>query len=181
MASIIVNGAVGYRSEDWLRDEALGRKKPRALTMPQVFKVEEAMAKDHTAEKTTGNRRVNRRVVRRKNADTNHAQAAERYGFRIAWQPADKAFVATCLEFPAVRAAEHSSDAALRAAQRQVAHAIGAAEAAGQEIPEPIATRTFSGKLQVRLGEDLHRQLAEQAADNGMSLNQLIVKKLSAG
>ncbi|WP_269471651.1 toxin-antitoxin system HicB family antitoxin [Actinomyces viscosus] len=38
----------------------------------------------------------------------------------------------------------------------------------------------MSGKFQLRLGEDLHRRLAMEAAEQSISLNQYVVRKLAA-
>jgi predicted HicB family RNase H-like nuclease len=54
-------------------------------------------------------------------------------------------------------------------------------EAEGEQIPVPLSERYFSGKFNVRVGEHLHRDLAMHAAEDGMSLNQYVVKKLAAG
>ena len=39
--------------------------------------------------------------------------------------------------------------------------------------------RPFSGNLNLRLGSDLHRQVAVEAAVNGMSINEWIKRALS--
>jgi predicted HicB family RNase H-like nuclease len=46
-------------------------------------------------------------------------------------------------------------------------------------IPDPIATKHFSGKFMVRVPPDVHHQLAIQAAQAGLSLNRLASDKLS--
>jgi predicted HicB family RNase H-like nuclease len=43
----------------------------------------------------------------------------------------------------------------------------------------PIVTRHFNGKFMVRVPPDVHRQLAKQAAEAGVSLNRLASAKLS--
>ncbi|WKU02583.1 type II toxin-antitoxin system HicB family antitoxin [Micromonospora sp. HUAS LYJ1] len=53
-------------------------------------------------------------------------------------------------------------------------------EQQGEEVPEPFADRSYSGRFNVRVGESLHRELAIHAAEDGMSLNQYVVRKLSA-
>ena len=47
-----------------------------------------------------------------------------------------------------------------------------------EPVPEPLATRTFSGKFMVRVPPQLHRHLAVQAAESGVSLNRLVAHKL---
>jgi len=53
-------------------------------------------------------------------------------------------------------------------------------EEQGEQIPVPLSERTFSGKFNVRVGEHLHRDLAMHAAEERMSLNQYVVKKLAS-
>ena len=50
----------------------------------------------------------------------------------------------------------------------------------GEQIPEPLSERRYSGKFNLRVGESLHRELAIHAAEEGMSLNQYLLRKLSA-
>lgn len=49
----------------------------------------------------------------------------------------------------------------------------------GQDIPEPTYPEEFSGKFNVRIPRSLHRDLVHLAADEGVSLNQLVVSLLS--
>lgn len=44
----------------------------------------------------------------------------------------------------------------------------------GDEIPEPKLDEDYSGKFVVRLPRSLHRQLAETAEREGVSLNQFV-------
>jgi len=48
----------------------------------------------------------------------------------------------------------------------------------GMEIPLPRTEEQYSGKFVVRLPKYLHRQLVEQAAREGVSLNQYVVSLL---
>ncbi|MDY0274400.1 MAG: toxin-antitoxin system HicB family antitoxin [Desulfomicrobium sp.] len=49
----------------------------------------------------------------------------------------------------------------------------------GEFIPEPIANKHFSGKFMVRVPSEVHRKLAIQAAEFGVSLNRIASSKLS--
>lgn len=49
----------------------------------------------------------------------------------------------------------------------------------GDVIPEPLASREYSGKFNVRVPKSLHRALTEEAEAEGVSLNMLIVSHLS--
>jgi predicted HicB family RNase H-like nuclease len=48
-----------------------------------------------------------------------------------------------------------------------------------EPIPEAITTKQFSGKFMIRVPPDVHRQLALEAAEAGVSLNRLASAKLS--
>ncbi len=43
-----------------------------------------------------------------------------------------------------------------------------------------VSHYTYSGKLNLRVGESLHRELAIHAAEGGLILNQYVVRKLTA-
>jgi len=47
----------------------------------------------------------------------------------------------------------------------------------GEDVPEP---RSYSGKFNLRLGEKLHREVALHAAEENLSINQWVVRKLIA-
>jgi predicted HicB family RNase H-like nuclease len=49
----------------------------------------------------------------------------------------------------------------------------------GEEPPEPIALKHYSGKFMVRVPPEVHRDLALKAAEAGISLNRLASAKLS--
>ena len=49
----------------------------------------------------------------------------------------------------------------------------------GDPIPEPSSSRSYSGKFNVRVPKSLHKALIDEADDEGVSLNMLIVSRLS--
>lgn len=49
----------------------------------------------------------------------------------------------------------------------------------GETMPEPIATRRYSGRFMVRIPPEQHRRLALEAAEAGISLNRLASARLS--
>jgi len=49
----------------------------------------------------------------------------------------------------------------------------------GEEVPEAIAERAYSGKFLVRVPPELHRRLAIDAAEQLVSLNRLVSARLS--
>jgi antitoxin HicB len=47
------------------------------------------------------------------------------------------------------------------------------------QLKKAIADKTYTGKLSVRLPKTLHRELAESAKKEGISLNQFVLYKLA--
>ncbi|MBP8715760.1 MAG: type II toxin-antitoxin system HicB family antitoxin [Lachnospiraceae bacterium] len=47
-------------------------------------------------------------------------------------------------------------------------------------IPDAIADKNYSGQFKLRIPKVLHRRLVEEAQEEGISLNQLCVYKLSS-
>ncbi|MGK5086947.1 toxin-antitoxin system HicB family antitoxin [Bdellovibrionota bacterium FG-2] len=48
-------------------------------------------------------------------------------------------------------------------------------------MPEPIATKKFSGKFLVRVPPEVHRKLAIEADEAHISFNRLVSAKPAAG
>ena len=56
---------------------------------------------------------------------------------------------------------------------------LWAAMEEGQEIPVPQPLETYSGQFKLRVPKTLHRNLAEKAKEQGVSMNQYCVYALS--
>lgn len=54
-----------------------------------------------------------------------------------------------------------------------------AAMESGYEIPEPNASEHYSGQFKLRLPKSLHKELAEQSKNEGISMNQYCLYLLS--
>ena len=102
-----------------------------------------------------------------------------RYTYRVTWSVEDGEFVATCAEFPSLSWLEDSQSAALKGMVDLVADTLADLTAEGEALPEPLSQRSYSGKFNLRVGESLHRRLAIQAAEERLSLNQYVVRRLS--
>jgi len=105
----------------------------------------------------------------------------DRYTYRITWSEDDKEYVGLCLEFPSLSWLAKSQEAALRGIRKVVADAVKDMGSNGEEIPVPLAGRSFSGRFLVRVPPYVHRELAMKAAEEGVSLNRLVSAKLSSG
>jgi hypothetical protein len=60
-----------------------------------------------------------------------------------------------------------------------VADVVADMRARGETVPEPLAERAYSGKFQTRVPPELHRRLAIEAAEEGVSLNRLVSLRLA--
>ena len=103
----------------------------------------------------------------------------EHYSYRIFWSDEDQEFVGLCAEFPSLSYLSEQQKAALEGITTLVKNIIQDMEANGEKIPEPIATKKYSGKFQLRIAPELHRRLATEAAEANMSLNRYIGDKLA--
>jgi predicted HicB family RNase H-like nuclease len=104
---------------------------------------------------------------------------SDRYTYRVTWSEEDREHVGLCAEFPSLSWLAASPEAALRGIRTVVAKVVEDMQANGEAIPEALASRHFSGKFMVRVPPEVHRQLAVEAAEAGVSLNRLASAKLS--
>jgi predicted HicB family RNase H-like nuclease len=102
------------------------------------------------------------------------------YTYRVSWSADDDEYVATCAEFPSLSWLASSQIEALQGLEDLLTEVVADMAEQGELVPEPFAERTYSGKFNLRVGESLHRELAIHAAQDGLSLNQYVVRKLTA-
>ena len=103
----------------------------------------------------------------------------DRYTYRVTWSEEDNEYVGICAEFPSLSWLASSPEATLKGIRNVVADVVKDMIANGEEVPEPIATKHYSGKFMVRVPPEVHRSLAVQASEEGTSLNRLASAKLS--
>ena len=106
--------------------------------------------------------------------------AAKHYSYRVSWSAEDGEFVGTVLELPSLSWLEPDPGAAFFGIQKLACEVVDDLAAAGESVPQPLSERTYSGKFQVRIPPLAHRRLAEEAAEQGVSMNRLAAHKLSA-
>lgn len=104
----------------------------------------------------------------------------QHYTYRVTWSAQDDEFVATCVEFPSLSWLAASQVEALLGLQVLIHDVVAEMREQGEQAPQPFSERSYSGKFNLRVGESLHRELAINAAEDGMSLNQYVLRKLAA-
>ncbi len=101
------------------------------------------------------------------------------YSFNVIWSERDKAYVATCPEFPGLSAFGDTADEAIEEAGVALSLFIEEYEADGVPLPDPRTLPSHSGQIRLRMPKHLHARLADYADQEGVSLNTLIVSYLS--
>jgi len=104
---------------------------------------------------------------------------ADHYTYRVTWSTEDDMHVGLCAEFPSLSWLADTPEEALGGVRQVVAEALADMQEQGEKLPTPLADRVYSGKFQVRLPPEVHRHLATEAAEEGVSLNRLVSARLA--
>ena len=106
--------------------------------------------------------------------------SVDHYTYRVTWSAEDDEHVGLCAEFPSLSWLAKTPEATLKGIRRVVSEAVADMQASGETIPVPLAEKHYSGEFRVRIPPQLHRALATEAAEQGVSLNRLASAKLAA-
>lgn len=102
----------------------------------------------------------------------------DKYTYRVTWSDEDQEHVGLCAEFPSLSWLAPSIGEAIEGIQRTVAEVVEDMARSHEPIPEPLSIRDYKGNISLRIPPEQHRELAMEAAEQGVSLNRLISKKL---
>jgi predicted HicB family RNase H-like nuclease len=103
----------------------------------------------------------------------------DHYTYRVTWSEEDQECVGLCAEFSSLSWLDQTPEEALKGIRQVVADAVTDLVSNGENVPEPMATKKYSGKFQVRVTADTHRALAIKAAEKKVSLNRLVSESLA--
>lgn len=95
------------------------------------------------------------------------------------WSEVDGEYVGLCAEFPSLSWLASTHEKALKGIRSVVKDCVDDMEQNGEEVPVPISVRQYSGKFMVRVPPEVHRHLAIEAAESGVSLNRIASAKLA--
>lgn len=104
--------------------------------------------------------------------------SAEKYTYRVMWSEQDREYVGLCAELPSLSWLAGTQGEALSGITKLVAGVLKDMAKSKEPIPEPLSLRRFKGSIALRIPPGQHRELAMEAAEQGVSLNRLISKKL---
>ena len=103
----------------------------------------------------------------------------DHYTYRVTYSPEDGAYIGLCAEFPSVSWLAKTPEKALSGVRKVVRDIVADMQAEGENVPQPLADKAYSGQFRVRIPPQAHRMLAVQAAEQGVSLNRLVSLKLA--
>lgn len=118
---------------------------------------------------------------RKASSNRNPPYRPEDYLYKVTWSEEDQVFIGRVDEFPSLAAHGATQLQTLREITNVVKFVMEDLVEASEPVPEPFSKRRYSGRLNLRMPESLHRSLTIEAAQQSISLNQLIMLKLSAG
>lgn len=102
------------------------------------------------------------------------------YTYRVTWSQEDGEHVGLCVEFPSLSWLAETPEQALAGIRQLVAEVVADLQRNSEPVPQPLAEKHYSGEFRVRIPPELHRLLAMQAAEQGISLNRLASAKLAS-
>lgn len=105
----------------------------------------------------------------------------DRYTYRVTWSAEDEEYLGLCAEFPSLSWLAATPEGTLKGIRRVVADTVSDMQESGEAIPQPLADKRYSGQFRVRIPPAVHRSLAVEAAEQGISLNRLASAKLASG
>lgn len=99
------------------------------------------------------------------------------YTYRAEWSPDDGEYVGLVAEFPSLSWLAPTAAEAVAGASELVEGILADMEETGETPPVPLTERRYSGNLSFRTSPTQHRALAIEAAEQGVSVNQLLIYK----
>lgn len=101
------------------------------------------------------------------------------YTYRVTWSAEDQEHIGLCAEFPSLSWLASTPEKALAGIRRVIANVVDEMKASGELVPEALAEKKYSGRFMVRIPSAVHRTLATEAAEQGVSINRLVSAKLA--
>jgi len=101
------------------------------------------------------------------------------YTYRVTWSQEDGEHVGLCAEFPSLSWLAPTPEKALAGIRHLVDEVVADMQATGEPVPDPLSERQYSGRFMVRVPSLVHRALATEAAEQGVSINRLVSAKLA--
>ena len=105
---------------------------------------------------------------------------AQKYRVLIQWDEKKQEFIAIAPELGNCMARAKTQREAIELINTNIEQYLDKLDKQNMPVPIPFAERQFSGKILVRIDPNLHRDIAMQAAMEGISMSQYIEGKLKS-
>ena len=109
----------------------------------------------------------------------NNYELIQKYTYRVEWSEEDGVHIARCLEFPSLMAHGNTIEKALKQIEKVVDETITWMKEDHEKIPEPFGLKKYKGNLTLRVPAEVHKNLTIKSAEEGVSVNQYILSKIS--
>lgn len=106
--------------------------------------------------------------------------SSRHYTYRAEWSAEDDEYVGLVAEFPSLSWLADTAAEAVAGVSRLVDEILDDMATTGETPPVPLSERRYSGNIALRTSSEQHRRLAIEAAEQGVSLNQWVIYKLSS-
>lgn len=103
---------------------------------------------------------------------------AEDYTYRVFWSEEDEGYIATVAEFPGISSIEETQREAFFGIVDLVGFLLEEMQVEGSEPPSPLTKKVYSGEIRLRMPKEVHRRVAIEAAEQGTSINQLLLSRI---
>ena len=104
---------------------------------------------------------------------------AQDYTYKVFWSEADEAWIGVASEFKSMSYIDENDQLdAFAGIVDLVRETLDEMYEDGEEPPAPFSKQEYSGRFALRMTPEQHRRLAEEAAEMGVSMNQLVVSRI---
>ena len=99
------------------------------------------------------------------------------YTYRVWYSPEDEGYIATILEYPSLSNFGETATEAMDGAVDLLADVLQ--DLSPEEVKVPFGRKQYSGKILLRMTPQQHRSLSMEAAEQHVSLNNLLVARVT--
>ena len=104
---------------------------------------------------------------------------AEDYTYRVFWSDEDNAWIGVCDEFKSLsHISEDNQYEAFLGIVDLLRFVLDDMYENGEVPPVPFSKRTYSGHISLRMTPEQHRRIVMESAEQGVSINQLLVSRV---
>lgn len=105
---------------------------------------------------------------------------SEKYTYRVQWSESNQEYVGTVAEFPSLSWLDKDISKALGGIVDLVGEVVADMEDNGEQVPQPLTMREYSGRFMVRTTPEMHMKLTAEAAEEHVSLNRLVNARIAS-